>query len=50
MKLMDDTSERGRGEWAEILSVAFETGLPRLFGIVWLIDRAEHDRGARPWG
>lgn len=49
---MESTCERAEvsgNEWREVLPVAFEMGLPSLFGVECLIDRAERGAWGGPW-
>jgi len=36
-------------EWREILSVAFDLGLPSLFDLEWVIDSVERDEWGGLW-
>ena len=49
MEFTCERAEIAANDWREVLLVAFETGLPSLFNLDCLVDRAEGDERDRPW-
>jgi hypothetical protein len=50
MKLVYEQAEKPGPDWRETLYVHFELGLPNLFNIEWLIDKAERGERSGIWG
>ena len=49
MKRACDHAEMIGSNWLETLAVGFDLGLPSLFNIEWLIDRAERGEWGGLW-
>jgi len=41
MRLAYKQAELANTDWSEVLNLAFDLGLPSVFNIEWLIDKAE---------
>lgn len=49
MKLAYEHAKSAGMDWQEALTVGFDLGLPSLFNIEWLIDRAESGEWSGLW-
>ena len=49
MKFAYAQAENAGSDWRETLYVQFELGLPNLFNIEWLIDKAERGEWSGLW-
>lgn len=49
MKLAYEQAENAGTDWREALATGFDLGLPSLFNIEWLIDRAERGEWSGLW-
>ena len=49
MKLAYVQAERIETDWRAALHVAFDLGLPSLFNVEWLIDKAERGEWSGLW-
>ncbi len=49
MKLAFANVEDATSEWRDSLYVAFDLGLPNMFNVEWLIDRAERGAWSGLW-